>query len=56
MSFEESRKDAVVKKDVKYLGYAAFFIKVQKEERHGRTEGLNKKGEMVGLEPTNGPV
>jgi hypothetical protein len=56
MSFEESRRDAVVKTDVKYLAYAVSFIKVRKEEKHSRIEGPRKKEEMVGLEPTNGPV
>ena len=46
----------MVKTDVKFLGYTVFFIKGQKEERQGKTEGRRKKEEMVGLEPTNGPA
>ena len=55
-SFEDFQRDVLVKTDVKFLGYTAFFIKGLKEERRCKTEGRSKKEEMVGFEPPNGPV
>ena len=55
-SFGDFQRDALVKTDVKFLGYTVSFIKGLKEERRCRTEGRRKKDERVGLEPKNGQV
>ena len=55
-SFEESRRDEMVKTDAKFWDCAAFFIKGQKKEERSKTEDPREKGGQVGLEPANGPA
>jgi hypothetical protein len=55
-SFGDFQRDVLVRKDAKFLGYTALFLKGLKEDMRCKTEDRRKKDEMVGLESTNGQV
>ena len=55
-SFADSQRDVLVRIDAKFLSYTALFLKGLKEDMRFKTVDRRKKGEMVGLESTNGQV
>ena len=55
-SFADLQRDALGKTGAGFIAHNVSSIEDPKEERHCKTEGFRKKGEMVGLESTNGRV